>query len=62
MNVDRAEMLADVARQREAFDSIAPDKIDVGRNPLTFEWILGRVQDGKKTFAPREVIHLLTEV
>ena len=61
LNVDRNEVLADVTRQRAAFDSIVPDKIDVGRNPLTFEWILGRAQDGKKTFAPREVIHLLTE-
>lgn len=47
--------------QRELFDSIVPEKIDAGRNPLTFEWILGRVQDGTKTVAPREVIHLLTE-
>jgi len=59
--LDRLLVLSDAILQRRAFDTIVPDKIDVGRNPLTFEWILGRVQDGTKTFAPREVIHLLTE-
>lgn len=47
--------------QRALFDRIVPDKIDAGKNPHTFEWILGRVQDGTGTVAPREVIHLLTE-
>lgn len=47
--------------QRAFFDRMVPEKVDVGRNPLTFEWILGRVQDGTKQPAPREVIHLLNE-
>jgi hypothetical protein len=47
--------------QRALFDAIVPDKIDVGKNPDTFEWILGRAKDGTGTVAPREVIHLLSE-
>ena len=55
-------MLSSASLQRKLFDSFLPEKIDVGRNnPATFEWILGRVQDGTKTVAPREVIHILTE-
>lgn len=34
--------------------------MDVGNNPKTFGWILGRVKDGTGSIAPREVIHLLT--
>ncbi|MDP8928444.1 MAG: hypothetical protein M3O70_07675 [Actinomycetota bacterium] len=49
------------AQKRELFDRIVPDKVDAGKNPKSFEWILGRVQDGTGTVAPREVIHLLTE-
>lgn len=59
--VDATNVLSNAALQRQLFDSLVPDKIDVGRNPSTFDWILGRVQDGTKTVAPREVIHLLTE-
>jgi hypothetical protein len=51
----------DAAEQRTLFDYIVPNQIDVGRNPATFEWIISRVQDGTRTAAPREVIHLLTE-
>lgn len=56
-----AEILRDSGAQRAFFDSLVPDQVDVGKNPATFEWILGRVQDGTKKSAPREVIHLLTE-
>jgi hypothetical protein len=51
----------DAKEQREFFDYIVPDKVDAGKNPYTFEWIIGRAQDGTGTSAPREVIHLLTE-
>lgn len=59
--VDPASVLADAAAQRAFFDGIVPDQVDVGRNPPTFDWILGRVQDGTRRPAPREVIHLLNE-
>lgn len=54
-------VLGDANAQRAFFDSLVPDQIDVGKNPATFEWILGRVQDGTRRSAPREVIHLLNE-
>lgn len=59
--VDPLTVLQDSTAQRKFFNSMVPDQIDVGKNPQTFEWILGRVQDGTKHSAPREVIHLLNE-
>jgi hypothetical protein len=59
--VNPDEVLRDASAQRAFFDALVPEKVDVGKNPLTFEWILGRVQDGTKRPAPREVIHLLNE-
>jgi len=56
-----ANVLSSAWSQRSLFDGMVPEKVDVGRNPLTFEWILGRAQDGTKKPAPREVIHLLNE-
>jgi hypothetical protein len=56
-----SDVLQSGAQQREFFDSLVPDKVDKGKNPRTFDWILSRVQDGSKQAAPREVIHLLTE-
>ena len=58
---DPADVLADLSAQRDFFNLLFPEKVDVGKNPLTFEWILGRVQDGTKKPAPREVIHILNE-
>lgn len=58
---DPARVLLDSNEQRAFFDRMVPDQVDVGKNPRTFEWILGRVQDGTKVSAPREVIHLLNE-
>lgn len=59
--VSPREVLSDATAQRVFFDSLVPGQIDVGKNPTTFDWILGRVQDGTKKPAPREVIHLLNE-
>lgn len=60
-SVDREAILADARRQRTWFDSLVPDQIDSGRNPKTFEWIVGRVKDGQGIVAPREVIHLMDQ-
>ena len=49
------------SQQRALFNAMVPEKVDAGKNPKTFEWILGRVRDGTGTVAPREVIHLLSE-
>lgn len=58
--VDPESVLDSADAQRQWFDRLVPDQIDSGRNPKTFEWILGRVEDGLGVVAPREVIHLLT--
>jgi len=59
--VTAAQVPASDAEQRTFVDGLVPDQIDSGRNPKTFEWLLGRAQDGTRGVAPRELIHLLTE-
>jgi hypothetical protein len=54
-------VLSTAYQQRYFFDALVPDQIDSGRNPKTFEWMLGRVKDGTGAVAPRELIHLLTQ-
>lgn len=58
---DEASVLESLETQRAFFDRLVPYQVDVGKNPRTFDWILGRVMDGTRRTAPREVIHLLTE-
>ncbi len=50
--------MADSSQQRAFFDRLVPDQVDSGRNPDTYEWMLGRVRDGTGKVAPRELIHL----
>lgn len=59
--IDRDAVLASAQAQREFFERLVPEKIDLGRNPLTYEWMLNRVSDGSGGAAPRELIHLLTK-
>lgn len=59
--VDPGDVLASANAQREFFELLVPEQVDSGRNPKTFEWLLGRAQDGTKVVAPRELIHLLTQ-
>jgi hypothetical protein len=59
--VDGEQVLSDSSEQREFFERLVPEQVDSGRNPKTFQWLLGRAQDGTKTVAPRELIHLLTQ-
>lgn len=61
LDVEPASVMDDAGAQRKFFDAMVPDQVDVGKNPRTFDWILGRVQDGTRRSAPREVIHLLNE-
>jgi hypothetical protein len=58
--VVEGDVLASVDRQREFFDRLVPEWVDAGRNLRTFEWLVGRVRDGTKQVAPRELIHLLS--
>ncbi len=55
---DPSSILADSGQQRAFFARLVPDQIDSGRNPRTFEWMLGRIRDGSGKPAPRELIHL----
>lgn len=59
--INTEEILRDVAAQRSFFNQLVPGQIDSGRNPKTFEWMLGRVADGSRKAAPRELIHLLDQ-
>ena len=54
-------MLADAEKQKALFYQVFPDKVDAGRNPRTFDWMLSRTCDGTGCTAPRELIHLLNE-
>lgn len=59
-DVGERDVLASVDRQRQFFDRLVPERVDAGGNLKTFEWLVGRVRDGTKQAAPRELIHLLS--
>lgn len=61
LKVVKEDVLEDNMKQEEVFYTVFPTKIDVGKNPETFRWMIGRVKDGLKITAPRELIHLINE-
>ena len=54
------DVFGNVEVQEALLSRIFPDQIDAGRNPKTFDWMLGRTKDGSGQTAPRELIHLLS--
>jgi hypothetical protein len=57
----REDVLANVELQRDFFYRVFPAKIDIGpKQPSTLDWMLSRITDGSKRYAPREMIHLLS--
>lgn len=48
--------------QLEFFNSLVPEKVDSGKNPQTFGWMVSRTTDSTGKSAPRELIHLLDVV
>lgn len=54
--VSRAKIFENIALQENIIDRIFPDKVDTGKNPKTFAWICGRLQDGHEQATPRELI------
>jgi hypothetical protein len=60
-SVDRDEVLGDAGRQEALIRRVFPLQVDTGRNPETFDWMIGRTRDATGKVAPRELIHLLTE-
>lgn len=61
-DVDPVVILSSIEAQEEFLKRVLPDKVDTGKNPASFDWILSRTQDGTKLTAPREVIHLLSRL
>ena len=60
--VDTEMTLGNVEQQEALVARMFPDQIDAGRNPKTFDWMLGRTRDGIGLSAPRELIHLLSSL
>lgn len=59
----QAEILADATSRQKFFYTVFPSQVDPGeKKSETFVWCLSRTADGKKTNAPRELIHLMEEV
>ncbi|MDF2650271.1 MAG: hypothetical protein K0Q73_6076 [Paenibacillus sp.] len=61
VDMSKEKVLADKEEQTRVFYKLFPDKVEVGRNPDTFKWMLSRVKDGLGISAPRELIHLMNE-
>lgn len=58
LGLDAEIVKASFEEQQELLRTILPDKVDTGKNPDTFEWMVTRVKDGLGVSAPRELIHL----
>lgn len=58
-NVSRDEILKSSDEQNKLFFRIFPGQIDLGNNPDTLGWIIGRTSDASGTCSPRDVINLL---
>jgi hypothetical protein len=60
--VDPEAVHASVEEQEALIRRVLPDKVDPGKHPSTFDWMLGRTMDGTRQTAPRELIHLLSSL
>lgn len=58
---DIEKIKSDYNAQKELFYRLAPNQIDTGRNPDTFNWLISRTTDATGNSVPRELIHLLEE-
>ncbi|WP_157958918.1 hypothetical protein [Salinicola sp. RZ23] len=55
-----SDVLSDTENQTEVFYKAFPEQVDIGAKKSTsFDWILSRIVDGNRVYAPRELIHLL---
>lgn len=59
LNLTKSAVSGDLEAQESFVARIFPAKVDTGKNPDTLDWVFSRVQDGSKSTAPREVIHML---
>lgn len=58
-NISKQDVLESIEMQEEIFYQIFPRKIDVGKNPDTLDWIIGRTKDANDVCAPRDIINLI---
>jgi hypothetical protein len=58
-DVEKQNVLGSIQLQEELFYRLFPRKVDSGRNPDTFDWILGRTRDSNGLSAPRDIINLI---
>ncbi len=52
------DITSDFSKQVDTIKRILPDKVETGKNPETFKWMMNRIQDASGKPAPRELIHL----
>jgi len=58
LNVNTEKFDSEFIYQQDIVYSLLPLKIDEGKNPITFDWMVSRIKDGSGISAPREFIHL----
>lgn len=58
LKINPGNVADDFLAQQAMIKAILPDKVDTGKNPTTFEWMVSRVRDGLGVSAPRELIHM----
>lgn len=59
LDIDPKIVKSDYNRQLAVFYRLAPQQVDTGKNPDTFDWIVSRTTDASGNPVPREVIHLM---
>lgn len=60
-NLDKEDILSDIAKQEELFYMLFPKQVDLGsKKPTTLDWALSRTRDGKGINTPRELIQLFS--
>ncbi len=62
LSVTPDEVVSDFQKQQQIMLAVLPDKIDTGKNPATFDWMISRTKDGLGVTAPRELIHLFESI
>ena len=58
----KQHLATDFEEKKWMVELILPDKVDTGKNPNTFEWMISRVRDGLEISAPRELIHMFETI
>jgi hypothetical protein len=62
LGMSESEIVGSSKRQEDILKKVFPEKVEIGRNPETFDWILSRISDRFQTPSPRELIHMFDEL